>query len=105
MKKKPATSAEKKHLARVASIGCIVCRNMGHWDTPAEIHHLMAGTGAGQRSPHCRVLPLCFHHHSAQGVDGIHGGQMTWEKTHGPELELLAQLCELLGINQGDLAK
>lgn len=103
MAKKAATVSERAHLDRVAALGCIACRNMGHQDTPAEIHHLLAGAGMGQRSPHWRVLPLCFHHHSAQGVDGIHGGVDTWEAVHGTEQELLAQVYSLLGITDGEL--
>ena len=39
------TKEEKKHLERVASIGCIVCRNSGRYDVPAEVHHIRNGAG------------------------------------------------------------
>jgi hypothetical protein len=65
------TLAEKKHLGRVAELGCAVCRRMGHPGTPAEIHHLRAGTGAGRRSSHWEAIPLCPEHH--RGNTGLHG--------------------------------
>lgn len=55
------TKAEKKHLDRVAALGCIVCREAGVF-SPAEIHHVRAGLGMAQRN-HARVIPLCHTHH------------------------------------------
>ena len=97
MAKKKPTKAESDHMNQVAALGCIACMNMGHQDTPAEIHHTRFNAGGGQRSGHFSVLPLCFHHHSAQGVDGIHGGIDTWQQVHGTEQELLKQVEGLLG--------
>ena len=65
------TSDEKKHLNRVADLGCAVCRRMGYPGTPAEIHHKRAGTGAGRRSSHWEAIPLCPEHH--RGRTGLHG--------------------------------
>ena len=96
MAKKPPTKAEKEHISRVAEIGCIACMNMGYPNTPAEIHHIRAGAGAGQRSSHFRVIPLCFHHHSAQGSDGFHKAPRGWQERHGTEEELLAQVTGML---------
>ncbi|NCW19477.1 MAG: hypothetical protein EBW39_09765 [Betaproteobacteria bacterium] len=54
------TKDEKRHLSAVAELGCAVCRRMGYEGTPSEIHHLRAGTGAGRRSSHMDVVPLCL---------------------------------------------
>lgn len=96
MAKRRPNKAEREHMARVAALGCIVCRNEGLPDAPAEIHHVRTGKGLGQRSSHFEVIPLCFHHHSAQGIDGFHKAPMTWQAKHGTELELLEQVRELL---------
>ena len=49
----------------------MVCLRMGYQGTPAELHHKRAGTGAGRRSSHFDVIPLCPEHH--RGKTGLHG--------------------------------
>lgn len=91
------TKDEKKHLDRVCEIGCIVCRNLGYGKSPAEIHHIRSGMGAGQRNSHFNTLPLCpIHHRNGGHGIAIHGGQETFESNYGTELELLAQVNQLL---------
>lgn len=96
---KSKTKAEKLHLARVAALGCIVCKNLGHEDTPAEIHHFSKGTGLAVRADNFHVIPLCalHHQHGGHGV-AIHAGRQTWEKNYGTESELLAQVNAELGV-------
>lgn len=43
------SAAGKRHMQRVAELGCILCRHLGYGQTPAEIHHLKEECGAGQR--------------------------------------------------------
>ncbi len=79
--------ADKEHLARVASLGCIVCRR------PATIHHIRAGQGMSQRSGAHETIPLCPDHHQHGGhAVAIHAGQKTWEAKYGTERKLLAQV-------------
>lgn len=33
-------------MARVAALGCVVCRNLGFGPTPAAVHHIHAGQQA-----------------------------------------------------------
>ncbi len=83
--------ADKQHMARVASLGCIICRR------PAAIHHIRAGQGMGQRSSTHETIPLCpdHHQHGGYGV-AIHAGQETWEAEFGTERELLAKVHDEL---------
>jgi hypothetical protein len=92
------TLKEKKHMGRVAELGCAVCRRMGHEGTPAEIHHLRAGTGAGRRASHYDVIPLCPEHH--RGAMGLHGlGTKGFPAHYGfTEQDLLNDTRKLLGI-------
>ncbi|MDU5473997.1 MULTISPECIES: Ref family recombination enhancement nuclease [unclassified Pantoea] len=91
------TKAERQHLQRVADLGCIVCRQHFSVFSPAEVHHLRAGCGAGQRASHYRTIPLCPPHHRTGGYGvAIHAGQKMWEKNYGTEESLLAQAYELL---------
>ena len=92
MKKKPPTAAERRYMGAVAALGCVACRNMGISDSPAEIHHVRFKAGAGQKSSHYDVIPLCWQHHSAQSNNGFHYLPKTWQITHGLEQDLLEQI-------------
>lgn len=85
--------AEREYLNRVVSLGCIVCRNLGHGETPAHVHHIRTGKGMAQRASNYETIPLCpaHHQHGGHGV-AIHAGQKTWETNFGTELELLEQV-------------
>lgn len=91
--------AERDHRNKVAALGCIVCLNQGHTDTPACLHHIRNGRGMSQRASEFEVIPLCpiHHQHGGYGI-AIHAGQATWEAIHGTERGLLAQVLELLNI-------
>lgn len=39
------TKDDKRWLEDVASLGCVVCRNLGYGATPAEVHHIRKGQG------------------------------------------------------------
>jgi len=73
-----------------ADAGCILCRFLGLGNTPAEIHHLRHGVGAGQRNSNLMTIPLCPEHH--QGRTGYHGlGRRAFEREYGvTEMDLWA---------------
>ena len=78
------TKDEKRHLQRVADLGCIVCRNVYFRKTAAEIRHF-------------ETIPLCPRHHRTGGYGvAIHAGQAAWEEAYGTELELLEQVRGML---------
>lgn len=91
------TKAESAHLSRIASLGCIACRIIGHNDTPAEIHHIRTGMGMGQRNDNYHVIPLCPHHHR-HGPNAIHQSKVKFERDFGTEKELLEGIHGALGI-------
>ncbi len=79
-------------MARVASLGCVVCRNLGFGPTPASVHHIRTGQGMSQRASNYLVIPLCPQHHTDGGKGvAIHAGQQSFEAIYGSELDLLAQ--------------
>ena len=98
MAKKAPTAAERRHMSAVASLGCIVDTLEGKPGTPAEIHHIRTGTGAGLRSSHLQVLPLCPLHH--RGKLGIHGplGRGFVAHLGLTELDLLAIVALALAL-------
>ena len=85
------TSAESEHIARVVAAGCIVCRNLGYGETPAEAHHIGNGT-MGKRADNYSVIALCpnHHRHGGHGV-AVHAGRKEFEARYGTEKELLEQ--------------
>lgn len=100
-------AAEKKHMDKVAQLGCIVCRNLGFPGTPPQIHHIRTGMGMGQRASNYRVIPLCMDHHLTGGKGvALHADRKThkdperypptWVDIYGTEEELLAQVLELI---------
>lgn len=93
------TKDEKQHLSRVAALGCIACRKMGYIDSPAEIHHIRAGVGKGQRASHHDAVPLCASHHRGiwhPEVPSIHLDKRAFIEQFGTEQELLEEVKELL---------
>jgi len=81
-KKKVATKAEREHMSKVASLGCLVCQR------PANVHHIRPiGLGIGMRSSHYQTIPLCREHH--QGQFSIHNCKQQFEAMYGTEQEML----------------
>ena len=91
-----SSAAGKRHMGRVAGIGCILCRHLGYGQTPAEVHHIRDGQGAAQRANDTLTVPLCPEHH--RGQSGLHGmGVKAFERTYRlSELDLLAMTLEAL---------
>lgn len=98
MKKKAPTRAERAHLAKVAALGCILCRHYGYHDTPAEVHHPRLDVGGAQRASHYDAIPLCPQHHR-HGRDAVHQmGHAEFTAHHGiSEQELMQWVKQLLG--------
>ena len=94
------TAAERKHMSRVAELGCIVCLRLHgpHDPGPVELHHPRGGAGMAQRASHMDVLPLCILHH--RGKTGVHGlGTKGFPKHWGfTEADLLEDVQSLLGF-------
>lgn len=99
---KTKTKAEKDHMNRVASLGCVVCRRVygPHDPSEVELHHPRQGVGMGQRSSHMDVLPMCVGHH--RGVMGYHGmGRKAFERHYGfTEADLLDDVKQLLNAER-----
>lgn len=59
-RRKPTTAAERRHLDRVAAMGCLVC------DRPSTVHHVTSDGYQRLTRTHERVVPLCPRHHMIQ---------------------------------------
>lgn len=87
-------------MGRVADLGCILCRYNGIHGSPAEVHHLRTGTGAGNRASHFDTIGLCALHHRLSN-EALHVmGRKAFERHHGvSEVELLQITRNLLGVS------
>jgi hypothetical protein len=92
-----ATAAARRHMARVARIGCVLCRHVGLAnDSPAIVHHMKLGTGASDRASDFLTIALCPEHHV--GKSGVHtlkekGLRLRYNLS---EIDLLAMTLEQL---------
>lgn len=93
------TKDERLHYDKLASLGCIVCRVMHFGYSPAEIHHIRHGAGAGQKSHYSTAIPLCPNHHRLGGHGiAIHAGRRAFEANVGlDEVGLLELTTQYLG--------
>jgi hypothetical protein len=89
------TKDEKKHLNKIAELGCILCSEvLGFTGTPSELHHVRRYGAKRITSP---ILPLCPEHH--RGNSGVHGlGIKGFEKKWGISCEeLLERVSQKIG--------
>jgi hypothetical protein len=94
-----ASKKEKKHLALVSSLGCLICQR------PAICHHIRnrgdgkGNIGFGQRASHYETIPLCPDHHV--GKFSIHNCKQEFEAMYGTEHEMLQRtLNEIKNLNE-----
>lgn len=84
------------YMARVASLGCIVCHNQGKGKTPADAHHILRG---GQKIDDFHTIPLCVPHHRSGVKSDEYVSRHPWkrefEKRYGSEWDLLDQTSRL----------
>lgn len=83
-------------LAKIANLGCCVCRKIGYPGTPAELHIFSIKQAMNSTKRERVVLPICPPHH--RGETGIHGlGKRKFEKSYGFTIaELLEDTNNLL---------
>jgi hypothetical protein len=92
------TKAEKEHYAKLARLGCILCRQIdvrNIEDSPTEIHHIRRYGGKRSLAP---SIPLCAWHHRLDSRTSIHGlGHKGFTKFWGfSEEDLLEKTNQLL---------
>ena len=80
------TGAGKAHMARVASLPCVICHRR-----PVEVHHCRSN---GQMRDDFRTIPLCWNHH--RGPEGYHTAKASWEAAHGLDTDFLAIVADAL---------
>ena len=85
------------HLARVRSLGCIIC------GSPASAHHVRKH---GSPADDYLTIPLCpmHHQHGGHGV-AIHAGRRTWEKKYGNPVSMIAETYDKLNEPMPDSAR
>lgn len=81
--RKASTAVERRHLARVAALPCLVC------GSPSTVHHVTSDGHKRLTRTHERVVPLCPRHHMIQfgpheSVEAL--GHAGFETTYGIDL-------------------
>jgi hypothetical protein len=89
---KRPTAAERRHMARVADMPCLVC------GSPATVHHVTSDGYKRITRSHMLVVPLCPVHHMIQhgpreSVEAL--GHAGFTKAYG--IDLLAEAKRLAG--------
>jgi len=88
------TATEKKWLSEISQLNCIVCKNMGLGESPADIHHI---DGSRKENAHLKTIPICPPHHRTGGYGiALHAGRAEWEKRYGTQQQLLKQVQEII---------
>ena len=91
-KNKPAmTAAERRHVARIKAMPCVVCGEAG----PSEAHEIEQGLWYAS-------IPLCSSCH--RGTNGLHGQRRMWAVMKISELQALAQRGNI-GVQRNDGAR
>ena len=89
------TAAGKRHMGRVAALGCVACVILGYGETPPEVHHIREGRI--ERNDFL-TIGLCPPHHrgKAPGVPSIHHDKERLLRSLGvlSEFDLLARVLE-----------
>lgn len=100
MATKHRTKSDNEWLAAITDLGCIACLVQGTPGSPAEVHHIRAGQGRGQRSDHQKSLALCPPHHRGTHhpeVASIHMAKRAFIEQFGTEEELYERTIQELG--------
>jgi len=77
------TAAERRHVARIKEMGCVVCDASG----PSEAHEIEQGLW-------WVAIPLCVDCH--RGHNGIHGTKALWKVRKLSELDALNETLRRL---------
>lgn len=108
--KKRKTKQAKEYEDKVRELGCIICYRLGRGHCRAEIHHCRFPVGGAQKADYRYAIPLApaLHRLGAKEPEWpfqddvpIHAGDRPFRNKYGVgERELLAQVCELMGVPQ-----
>ena len=85
-----STAAEKRHMGKVAKLGCIACDRLGYGATPAAVHHIREGRIARDDM---LTIPLCPEHHVGTRMS-VHNAKAPLLRALnvGSEFDLLADV-------------
>lgn len=96
------TKQDRSLWSRIASLGCVACRQDGANSPMVSIHHIDGRTKPGA---HRKVLPLCAgHHQDGTGIPGliaVHPWKARFEAKYGRQEDLLAKIMEEINGNSG----
>ena len=92
---------DKKHLAKVAQLPCLVCKIRGDRQlSKTQVHHKW-GSGAGLKESDRLTIPLCDRCHNANFIKAekgitLHCNLEAFEDRHGTQDQLIEITNQLL---------
>lgn len=91
------SAAARRHMGRVAALGCIACRRLCLGESPSQVHHIREGRLARND---WITIPLCLEHHVGTTAS-VHMAKPKLMRQLGieSEFDLLAETLELLEKN------
>lgn len=79
------------HMARVASLPCVICHE---WNlpqtTPTQVHHVIHGRYGNRRVPDEMTIPLCEGHHQGdfdKTKVALHREPAKWKRLYGNDFD------------------
>jgi len=88
---------DKKHLASVATLGCLVCKLKNLKQTTRTVVHHKIGMGIGKKASDRLVMSLCDFHHNNTSPESIHNIPLwVWEERYYTQDDLIEITNKLL---------
>ena len=98
--KAKAPRADKKHLARVAELPCVVCHEFSlPQNSPTQVHHCIHGRYGTRRAPDSMTIPLGEGHHQGMfdtSKVALHREPTEWKRLYGEDTGWISWVEERL---------
>lgn len=98
--KSEKSKRDRKRLARVADLPCVICHEYGMPQlSPTTVHHCIHGRHSTDRAPDSMTIPLCEGHHQGlidKSKVAIHQGKGAWQQLYGRDTDWLSWVEERL---------
>lgn len=99
--KKPKPAKDRKYLAKVRELPCVICEEWGIEQTsPTAAHHCIHGRYSQVKSPDCMAIPLCEGHHQGLWDNtkiALHKEPGLWHEFYGDDVDYIHRTQERLG--------
>ena len=93
--KAPKPAKDRRCLAAVAALPCVICHEYGLPQlSPTQVHHVIMGRGGNRKTPDAMAIPLCEGHHQGNfdtSKIAIHREPALWREAYGPDTDYISR--------------